>query len=578
MIEYRCPDCGIKTSFSSCPVCGIRTKITHTVYYCPTCNVPVWEDVCPICSGKAYYIATDIRPVFPQERLLFEVLRREPMKYRDSSVWYGSGLYFVDGKAARLSSKEWGQVNPNALSASLQQYADENKQNAFERYASLWVKANKARYDDIVAEAMHAVQKAAQDTPISEMFVSFSGGKDSTVTSSIVMRALGTPSIIHLYGNTTLEFPETLRYMERFKADNRKTPMLVAQNTEKNFFDMCDVIGPPSRVKRWCCIVFKTGAITRKIEKTFPGVRRLLTFYGIRRSESNNRSKYDRETESPKISKQVVFSPIIDWLDYDVWLYLLTTGIDFNDAYRLGYTRVGCWCCPNNSRWSEFLSRIYMPQQYADWHDQLVRFAQKVGKPDPVIYVDEGGWKARQGGNGLAVSERFSIGFTPCATEENVFNYELARPISDDLYELFKPFGTLDFDIGNKRINEVYVLSLSGDPILKLQGRIGKTVLRVSILKLPFAGCKRIHEAELKIKCQLAKYQICLGCMACTSVCKHDAIRITPSEDWFSYTIDERRCIHCGKCVNHFDGGCYMRDVIRTKNGSDSSVRAKASI
>ena len=62
------------------------------------------------------------------------------------------------------------------------------------------------------------------------MFVSFSGGKDSTVTSSITTRALGTPSIIHLYGNTTLEFPETLKYVERFKAANRRTPLLTAQN------------------------------------------------------------------------------------------------------------------------------------------------------------------------------------------------------------------------------------------------------------------------------------------------------------------------------------------------------------
>jgi len=83
---------------------------------------------------------------------------------------------------------------------------------------------------------------------------------------------------------------------------------------------------------------------------------------------------------------------------------------------------------------------------------------------------------------------------------------------------------------------------------------------------LPFAGCPRLREAELKIKCQLAKYQICLGCMACTSVCKHDAIRIIPTDDGYRYLIDENRCVHCGQCVNHFDGGCYMRDVIRTKS------------
>lgn len=84
-----------------------------------------------------------------------------------------------------------------------------------------------------------------------------------------------------------------------------------------------------------------------------------MSFQGIRHSESVSRSKYERESESPKISKQTVASPIIDWIDYDVWLYILTTGIDFNEAYRLGWTRVGCWCCPNNGAglnfWQKFI-------------------------------------------------------------------------------------------------------------------------------------------------------------------------------------------------------------------------------
>ena len=225
---------------------------------------------------------------------------------------------------------------------------------------------------------MHAIQEAAASFTPANMFVSFSGGKDSTVTSDLVIRALGNPSIIHLYGDTTLEFPESERYVKRFRENNRKTPFLVSRNNEKNFYDMCDIIGPPSRVKRWCCTIFKTGAITKKIEKTFPGVKTILSFQGIRRNESNSRNKYDRMSRNSKISKQVMFSPVIDWLDSDIWLYILTTGIDFNDAYRCGYTRVGCWCCPNNSGWSEFLSSIYMPEQHKAWQEQLVAFAHSV--------------------------------------------------------------------------------------------------------------------------------------------------------------------------------------------------------
>ena len=122
-----------------------------------------------------------------------------------------------------------------------------------------------------------------------------------------------------------------------------------------------------------------------------------MTFYGIRRSESVSRSKYDRESDSPKITKQRIISPIIDWMDFDIWLYILTTGIDFNDAYRLGYARVGCWCCPNNSGWSEFLSKVHMHEQSKHFREMLIDFATSIGKEDAEVYVDDGYWKARQG-------------------------------------------------------------------------------------------------------------------------------------------------------------------------------------
>lgn len=104
-----------------------------------------------------------------------------------------------------------------------------------------------------------------------------------------------------------------------------------------------------------------------------------MSFQGIRHSESVSRSKYERESDSPKITKQKVASPIIDWFDFDVWLYILATGIDFNEAYRLGWTRVGCWCCPNNGGWSEFLSKVHMYDQYVHWHKLLVDFATTIG-------------------------------------------------------------------------------------------------------------------------------------------------------------------------------------------------------
>ena len=155
---------------------------------------------------------------------------------------------------------------------------------------------------------------------------------------------------------------------------------------------------------RWCCTMFKTGPINRRINAIFKD-KPILTFYGIRKFESVSRSKYKRIYDSPKILKQKVASPIFNWKDIDIWLYILAEGIDFNDAYRYGYDRVGCWCCPNNSDRSQFLSKIYMKDESQKWRGYLIEFAKQIGKLDAENYVDSGNWKARQGGYGIKAAK-----------------------------------------------------------------------------------------------------------------------------------------------------------------------------
>ncbi len=577
MIERICPKCNVIMNSERCinPKCGHITQMSSTIYWCKTCNVPVYENTCPVCGNKGEYLATDVRPVFPEENVLFSIIESgDPFKYQCDSVWYASNAYIVNGKKVKISVS---QLNKKSL-ADLKEIRDKYYSVAekityeyFDEYKKVFIEANKGRFNEITEEATRAVQAYKGRYELEDMMVSFSGGKDSTVTSHIVRTALGSNNILHVFGDTTLEFPFTLEYKKRFnrkEIDNEANgvKVLVAKNREKNFEDLCQVIGPPSRVMRWCCTVFKTGAIQKTISSAFKNKTNILSFQGIRHNESASRSKYERESQSPKISKQTVFSPIIDWIDYDVWLYILTTGIDFNEAYRLGWTRVGCWCCPNNGGWSEFLAKIHMYEQYEHWHNLLVDFAKQIGKPDPEDYIDEGGWKARQGGNGLAAAQTSIVSFEPCATDENAFNYDLQRPITEELYELFKPFGYLNKELGNKRLGEVYVLNKAGKVVLILQGRIGNTKLKVTIKDIHIAGAKTISVAEGKIQCQLTKYQMCIGCKACESVCKYDAISVKDDgRGNVTYTINDEKCRRCTECVGHFDAGCYMRKVLGIK-------------
>ena len=566
MIKYLCKKCNIITSKSECDICGSRTSLSSKLYWCKKCNVPIYHEVCPKCGNKGFYFATDARPVFPEERLLIESVLGEPMKYHHCSVWNSNSIYYVDGKKIKFSIESLTGEDPEKIRKMISEHETENTYDFFDENIKVFIEANKIRYDDIASEAMSYIVKASVGYDPTSMFVSFSGGKDSTVTSHLVRTALSNPSIIHIFGDTTLELPDTIEYVKRYKQENRKTPMLTSRNDQQDFFELCKEFGPPSRMLRWCCTIFKTGFISKRIDSTFKNKKTIRTFYGIRRNESKSRSNYNREEDSPKISKQKVTSPIIDWLDYDIWLYILSTGIDFNGAYRLGYSRVGCWCCPNNSRWSQFLLSVYYPELNDKFTKIIYDFAVKMGKTDPMEYVINGGWKARSGGAGIDRSKNVAIEFKPCATDESSFNYELNKPITEQLYEFFKPFGILNFDMGNKRLGEVFVLDFkTNEPLLKLQGRIGSNNLRITILKRPIAKRTKTVEIELKFKSQITKFQLCTGCHACETACKHGAITLEKVPDTISdyiYRIDSNKCVRCTECITHYQGGCYMRRVL----------------
>ena len=138
---------------------------------------------------------------------------------------------------------------------------------------------------------------------------------------------------------------------------------------------------------------------------------------------------------------------------------------------------------------------------------------------------------------------------------------------------MFKPFGILNFELGNKRLNEVYVLNrVDQTPLLKLTGRIGSNNLRVTVLNKN-GIFKSDKNAKSVIDNQITKYQTCIGCGYCQAVCKFNALRVVNTEPGnvsnksIRYTIDPNMCVGCLECVKHFDGGCYMKKVLRVKKG-----------
>ena len=569
-----CKNCNRETDEEVCSVCGIKTEedIPYELHWCDECKVPLIKaindadrDTCSLCGGKTSYLVADLRPVFPEERLLLEILSDKPLAYINKSVWASNNRYYIDGKPIVVTAAWYKKHSAAYIREQLEKYKEHNNYRFFNENIATFIRANQGRLDYLKYEANIFIQKSAAKFPRENIVLSFSGGKDSTVTADLVVKALSDPSLVHIFGNTTLEFPFTIEYAERFKKNNPKAIFKVAKNKEQNFYEVCEDIGPPARMLRWCCFMFKTGPISRVITGLYRD-KSILTYYGIRKCESVSRSKYNRiedNAESTKIQQQTVATPIFFWKDIDVWLYILGEEVDFNDAYRLGYDRVGCWCCPNNNIRAEFLSQIYMPEQYEKWHNFLVDFAKRIGKPDPEEYINSGKWKARQGGNGVAAASDVKIKFTNCTTEENAKVYQLKRPVDDCLIGLFTPFARIAPELGRKLINETIVVDIKTNvPIISIQP-FSQDGFEYAV-KVKTMNVAKHDDLQRMIGYQIKKFNACRKCLKCESLCRFGAISIIGD----TYYINDKKCKRCKMCVTakYLDGGCLMDRYLKTKD------------
>ncbi|HWQ43985.1 MAG TPA: phosphoadenosine phosphosulfate reductase family protein [Desulfosporosinus sp.] len=509
-------------------------------------------------------MCADLRPVFPEERLLLEILLSNPLGYLDKNVWAANNRYYIDGHPITVTIKANNKPSPEVIREQLEQYKGQNNYDHFKSSMANFIEVNRLRLQYIIDEAHSFIQQTTVNYSRECVVISFSGGKDSTVTADLVVKALSDPSIVHIFGNTTLEFPSTMEYADRYRKENPRAIFKTALNREQDFYAVCEDIGPPARMLRWCCSMFKTGPITRVLNSIYRD-KDILTFYGIRKCESVSRSKYHRvedRAESVKIQKQKVASPIFLWKDIDVWLYILAEDIDFNDAYRLGYDRVGCWCCPNNNERAQLLSQIYMPEQYEKWHAFLVQFAKRIGKPDPEEYIDSGAWKARQGGNGLVAAKDVKIRYSNCTAEDNAKVYQLNSPIDDCFMELFIPFGRVAPELGRQLIHETIVVDMKTNvPIISIQP-FAQDGYEYSV-KVKTLNVANHEELQRMVGYQVKKHNACRRCLKCESLCRFGAISISGGK----YHINPQKCKRCKMCVTakYLAGGCLMEKYLKTK-------------
>lgn len=517
---------------------GLTKKRT---YWCDTCQIPLIGEVCHACGQTGRDIATAaLVPVFrPEINFLRKRISPELQGLlHETETWVtpGNCTYYSLGKSLfRVSASTGDQATISRANERIKL----NRNRSKESWLSIFRKANGPYVEKLQYEAQQFIQQTVQKYPARQILVSFSGGKDSTVVSHLVMNALGRSDVLHIFADTSIEMPDTYTFLKEFQKEHPLTPFIVSRSP-LNFFNTAKRIGPPSRILRWCCTTHKTNPLSKIIHSLSPG-KGVLTFDGVRKVESARRSKYERITKKHKIEDEVLASPIIEWSDLSVWAYILFHRMHFNKAYARGFRRVGCLYCPFNSEWSNLMIETHYPRQHRIWQRFLIGQAKTMGHPDPSEFASKR-WRARAGGRGLD-HYKTTIESAPCLLSDSAVSYQLLSGNIDHLRQFLRPFGPQTWIRENGNA-EVFLIHNNRTNELLASVEIG---LKDNEFRINYLVGKGGYVFRKRVEKQLKKLQSCIFCGSCAEKCPARAICVMGK----MYSIDNNLCVSCLDCVKY---------------------------
>jgi len=214
--------------------------------------------------------------------------------------------------------------------------------------------------------AREVIRRHLVEFPPERVYVSWSGGKDSTLVLWLVMEQH--PKVKAVFVNTGVEFPETVRFVRDFAS--RFGVNLVELRPKATFWEVVERYGFPRF--RWrkadgrsknpaCCRYLKERPVKEWIRKE--GI--LAEFSGVTAVESKNRMitamKYGfcHHVKDWGICK---IKPILFFTEEDVWELHDKFGIPRNPAYEFT-DRLGCVTCTGFQGWERRMMTRY-PKLY----------------------------------------------------------------------------------------------------------------------------------------------------------------------------------------------------------------------
>ncbi len=172
-----------------------------------------------------------------------------------------------------------------------------------------------------------------------DIYVMFSGGRDSLVTLHLISEVLGKANVKALFIDTGISTPGLIEYVR--DTCKRLNIELTVVKPRYDFFKLVKAKGFPIIKRRWCKEYLKIRPLKEWISRK--DVKDVVLVTGIRRDESWMKSRAFKLYYHPKF-KTTTYAPIFEWSKSDVINYLGEYGLEECPLYKTYGKAYDCWC------------------------------------------------------------------------------------------------------------------------------------------------------------------------------------------------------------------------------------------
>ncbi|HJC24804.1 MAG TPA: phosphoadenosine phosphosulfate reductase family protein [Candidatus Eisenbergiella merdavium] len=506
------------------------------------------------------FIANEIRPVFAEELELtglsrfFKYDREEKRPY----LWAQKNIYYYRGeKVAQFNGTQYGK--PMDITCFFDEIKELEPVDI-----ELMIKKNSEIMQAMVCDVKRRT-KELYDQDImrcDKAYIAFSGGKDSIVLLHICNEVLPL-SVPVIFSDTDMELPDTYITWDEVQKEYPKRTFLRAR-AENKAVDNWNLFGPPSRTIRWCCSVHKsTPALIMLKKMVNKSSVRVMAFVGVRGEESISRSSYQDANEGVKNASQLNKMPILEWGAHELWLYIFQNRLYINRAYRYGLPRVGCAMCPESSEKYVWLVDAVYPGLIDSYADVIIKTGIKTfsTEEDKREYLAKQGWQARK--SGVVLKDTITAPIEN--TEGLTVTFKSSFFDEQRFFTWIKPIGTVmkDPETGQLKLKLPHTLD-EGIPFTYHAPFAGGGILTVHFR----SDDERLSLTPV-LRTMLKKVAACVNCRACEAECMYGALYYSDGK----MQIDERKCVHCLKCFNNIDNGCWRyKSMYKSENEQKNQI------